>query len=128
MGVLTLQGTKIIELGERSIRKFFEHRMSTYAAALAYRGLFGLFPFVLLLVVLAGALNLSGFFDQMIEESHPGSSQPVPQQLEPVVEQGREQIQPLKRMIEQAEERAGENCSCSEWPSRSGPPPLSRAP
>jgi membrane protein len=107
MGVLTLQGTKIIELGERSIRKFFEHRMSTYAAALAYRGLFGLFPFVLLLVVLAGALNLSGFFDQMIEESHPGSSQPVPQQLEPVVEQGREQIQPLKRMIEQAEERAG---------------------
>src|SRR3712207_8324509 len=107
MGVLTLQGTKIIELGERSIRKFFEHRMSTYAAALAYRGLFGLFPFVLLLVVLAGALNLSGFFDRMIEEFHPGSSQPVPQQLEPVVEEGREQIQPLKRMVEQAEERAG---------------------
>jgi membrane protein len=31
----------------------------------------------------------------------------VPQQLEPVVERGREQIQPLDRMIEQAEERAG---------------------
>jgi membrane protein len=30
----------------------------------------------------------------------------VPQQLEPVVEQGRGQIQPLKRMIEQAEEQA----------------------
>ena len=57
MGVLMLQGTGIIELGERSIRKFFEHPMSTYAAALAYRGLFGLFAFVLMLVVLVGALG-----------------------------------------------------------------------
>ena len=101
-----LQGTGIIEVGDRSIRKFFEHRMSTYAAALAYRGLFGLFPFVLILVVLVGALGLSGFFDRMVEESNSESSRPVPQQLEPVVEQGREQIQPLQRMIEQAEERA----------------------
>jgi membrane protein len=102
-----LQGPGIIELGEHSIRKFFEHRMSTYAAALAYRGLFGLFPFVLILFVLAGALGLSGFFDRMIGEAHPESSRQVPQQLDPVVEQGREQFQPLKRMIEQAEERAG---------------------
>src|SRR5215210_4672358 len=36
---LMLQEIGIIELGERSIRKFFEHRMTTYAAALAYRGL-----------------------------------------------------------------------------------------
>jgi uncharacterized BrkB/YihY/UPF0761 family membrane protein len=46
-----------LELGERSIRAFFEHPMATYAAALAYRGLFGLFPFVLILVVLVGALG-----------------------------------------------------------------------
>jgi membrane protein len=102
-----LQGVGIIELGDRSIRKFFEHRMSNYAAALAYRGLFGLFPFVLILVVLAGTLGFSGFFERMIEEAHSESSRQVPQQLEPVVEQGREHIQPLQRMIEQAEERAG---------------------
>jgi membrane protein len=102
-----LQGSRIIELGERSIRKFFEHRMSTYAAALAYRGLFGVFPFVLILVVLAGALGLPSFFDRMIEEARSEPSRQVPQQLEPVVVQGREQIQPLERMIEQAEERAG---------------------
>ncbi|HZY57548.1 MAG TPA: YihY/virulence factor BrkB family protein [Rubrobacteraceae bacterium] len=102
-----LQEPGIIELGERSIRKFFEHRMSTYAAALAYRGLFGLFPFVLILVVLAGALGLPSFFARMIEEAHSESSRQVPQQLEPVVEQGREEIQPLESMIEQAEERAG---------------------
>ena len=46
----------IITLGERSIRNFvFEHPMATYAAALAYRGLFGLFPFLFILVVLLGA-------------------------------------------------------------------------
>jgi membrane protein len=99
--VLMLKG--IIEPGERSIRKFFEHRMSAYAAALAYRGLFGLFPFVLILVVLASALGLADF----IEQAHLQSSRQVPHQLEPVVEQSREQIQPLERMIQQAQKQAG---------------------
>jgi len=101
------QGIGIIELGERSIRKFFEHRMSNYAAALAYRGLFGLFPFVLIAVVLVGVLGLPDFLDRMIKQAHSQSSQPVPQRLEPVVEQGREQIQPLERMVEQAQRQAG---------------------
>src|SRR5215208_4084834 len=101
------QRTGIIELGYRSIRKFFEHPMSTYAAALAYRGLFGLFPFVLILVVLAGALGLAAFLERAINHASSESSQQVPQQLEPVVERGREQIQPLERMIKQAEKQAG---------------------
>lgn len=100
-----LQGIGVIELGERVVRKFFEHRMTTYAAALAYRGLFGLFPFILILVVLAGALGLSDFIDGTFEQVQ--SKQQVPQQLEPVVQQGREQIQPLERMIEQAQREAG---------------------
>ena len=98
-----LQGIGVIELGERSVRNFFEHRMTTYAAALAYRGLFGLFPFVLILVVLTSALGMSAFIERSFEQQ---SKQNVPQQLEPVVEQGREQIQPLERMIEQAEKQA----------------------
>jgi membrane protein len=104
VGVLMLQGTGMIELGERTIRKFFEHRMSTYAAALAYRGLFGLFPFVLILVVLAGALGLPDFFDRMIGSQ---SGRQVPQRLDPIVQQSKEQVEPLKRMIEQAQEQAG---------------------
>jgi uncharacterized BrkB/YihY/UPF0761 family membrane protein len=40
----------IIEAIERVAASYFEHRMATYGAALAYRGLFGLFPFILLLV------------------------------------------------------------------------------
>ena len=46
----------IVEVGRRSILSFFfEHPMATYSAALAYRGVFGLFPFLLILVVLVGA-------------------------------------------------------------------------
>jgi membrane protein len=91
--------TGIIEVGKRSIRKFFEHPMSSYAAALAYRGLFSLLPFVLILVVLAGALGLAAFLKGAIDQASAEASQHVPEQLE--------QIQPLQRMIEQAQEQAG---------------------
>src|SRR5215211_7469554 len=101
--------TGIIEVGRRSIRKFFEHPMSTYAAALAYRGLFGLFPFLLILVVLAGALGLADFLERAIDQASSESSQYVPQQLEPVVEQGRKQLQLLEVMVEQAQKQAGDN-------------------
>ena len=100
----------IIELGYRSIRKFFlEHPMATYAAALAYRGLFGLFPFLLILVVLASALGLADFLEQAIDQASSESSQQVPQQLQPMIERGKEQLQPLERMVEQAEKQAGED-------------------
>src|ERR671917_1802460 len=107
MRVLKPQGIGAIELGERSIRKFFEHRMTTYAAALAYRGLFGLFPFVLILIVLAGLLGFADFFDRLVNQTGSVPTQQVPQQLGPAVERGREQLQPLERMIEQAQKQAG---------------------
>jgi membrane protein len=92
----------VLAAGESSVRNFFGHRMTTYAAALAYRGLFGLFPFVLLLVVLASALGLSDFLKRLLEQAN---SQPF-WQLKPVVEQGMGHIQLLKTMIDQAEVRA----------------------
>src|ERR671912_334543 len=100
----TQEKSGIIDLGERAVRNFFfEHPMATYAAALAYRGLFGLFPFLFILVVLLSALGLPDVVDQARAQS----SRYVPQQLEPVVEPAREQIQPLLGMIEQAEKQAG---------------------
>src|SRR5215210_1703394 len=92
----------IIEVVKRSIRKFFEHPMATYAVALAYRGLFGLFPFVLVLVVLAGALGLADFLERAIDQASAESSQHVPEQLEPAIERGKEQLQPLEKLIELA--------------------------
>jgi len=92
----------------RSVRNFFfEHPMATYAAALAYRGLFGLFPFLLILVVLVGALGFPDFFDRAMDQARAQSSRYVPKQLEPVVEPAREQVQPLLGMIERAEQQAG---------------------
>ena len=69
--------------------------MATYAAALAYRGLFGLFPFLLILVVLVGALGFTDYFDRAMDQARTQSYRHVPQQLEPVVEPAREQVQPL---------------------------------
>jgi len=88
------------------IGDYFKHRMGTYAVALAYRGLFALFPFMLLLVVLVGAFGPSNAIDRLVAEVKAQSSEQVPQQLEPVVEQGREQIQPLEDMAQRAERRA----------------------
>ena len=98
----------IVDLVVRVVRNFFfEHPMATYAAALAYRGLFGLFPFVLILVVLVGALGFPDFFDRAMDQARAQSSRYVPQQLEPVVEPAREQVKPLLGMIERAEKQAG---------------------
>jgi membrane protein len=98
----------VIDLVVRAVRNFFfEHPMATYAAALAYRGLFGLFPFVLILVVLVGALGFPDFFDRAMDQARAQSSRYVPQQLEPVVEPAREQVKPLLGMIERAEKQAG---------------------
>ena len=96
----------IVELGRRSILSFFfEHPMATYSAALAYRGLFGLFPFLLILVMLVSAIGFPDLFDQAADQAQ--EYRRVPGQLEPVVEPAREQIQPLLGMLDRAEEKAG---------------------
>src|SRR5215217_1739333 len=107
MSASSLDRTGVIEVGKRSVRKFFEHPMSTYGVALAYRGLFGLFPFLLILVVLAGALGLADYLERAIDQASAESSQHVPEQLQPMIERGKEQIQPLESMIEQAQKQAG---------------------
>jgi membrane protein len=103
-------GSGIIEVGKRSLRKFFlEHPMASYAAALAYRSLFGLFPFLLILVVLAGALGLADFLQRAIDQASSQSSQHIPLQLQPMIERGKEQLQPLQKLIEQAHRQARED-------------------
>jgi membrane protein len=62
-------GPELLELSKRSIRGFREHDMSTYAAALAYRALFAIVPFLAFLVVLLGFLGISGVFDWSIDQT-----------------------------------------------------------
>jgi membrane protein len=97
----------IFKLGERPIRKFFEHRMATYAEQLSYRGLFGLFPFIILVFALLAVLQLDAVFDRLIEAAMGTSPQQTPEPLEPVAKEGRAQAQFLRPLIEQAREQAG---------------------
>lgn len=107
MRLSELRRIGVVELGERSVRGFFRHRMTTYAAALAYRALFALFPFTLLVVLLLGVLELDGIFDQLVEQSRSGSDRRVPGPLEPAVEEGGQRTLPLEEIIEQARKQAG---------------------
>jgi membrane protein len=105
-----LQGLGIVELGQRSVRNYLAHRMTTYAAALAYRALFGLFPFVLVVITLLAVLRIDGFFEWLIEQAEPEPPRAqVPGPLEPAIEQqGRQEgTQFLAGLVEQAQEEAG---------------------
>lgn len=97
----------MVELGKRSVKSFFEHRMATYAEQLSYRGLFGLFPFIILVFALLAVLQLDAVFDRLIEVATGAPQQQVPEPLEPVAEEGRAQVEFLRPLIEQAREQAG---------------------
>src|SRR5215207_3732711 len=93
MRVLELGGLKEIgELGRRSIRSFLEHRMVTHAAALAYQGLFALFPFIIFLGVLLVVLQVDDFFEGLSEQARSQPLQQVPGPLGPVLDQIRSSL------------------------------------
>src|SRR3712207_880896 len=97
----------MVELGKRSIRNFFEHHMTTYAEQLSYRGLFGLFPFIILVFALLAVLQVDAVFDRLLEAAMGAAPQQIPEPLEPVAEEGRAQAEFLRPLIEQVREQAG---------------------
>jgi membrane protein len=58
----------LFEVSKRSLTCFAQHDMFTYAAALAYRALFALFPFFGFLIVLLGFFQISVFFEWLINQ------------------------------------------------------------
>jgi membrane protein len=97
----------IVELGKRSVKSYFEHRMPTHAEQLSYRGLFGFFPFIILVFALLAVLRVDAVFDRLIEAAMGTPPQQIPEPLEPVAEEGRAQAGFLRPLIEQAREQAG---------------------
>src|SRR3712207_9501501 len=93
---------RAVELGKRSVKSFFEHRMATYAEQLSYRGLFGFFPFIILVFALLAVLRVDAVFDWLIEAAMGAPPQQIPEPLEPVAEEGRAQAGFLQPLIEQA--------------------------
>ena len=92
MRVLGLEGLKVGELGRRSIQNFLEHRMTTHAAALAYQGLFALFPFIIFLGVLLVVLQVDDYFEGLSEQARSQPSQLVSGPLGVVLEEVRSSI------------------------------------
>src|SRR5919112_6713590 len=97
----------MVELGTRAVKSFFEARMTTYAEQLSYRGLFGLFPFIILIFTSLAVLQLDAVFDRLIEAATGAPPQQIPEPLEPVAGEGRTQAGFLRPLIEQAREQAG---------------------
>jgi membrane protein len=91
MRIPGMRNLGLLELGKRSVKAYLEDDMMTYAAALAFRMLFALFPFIIFLVALLGFLNIPGFFDWLLSQVQPVLPQQAMGQVEEVVGQVRGQ-------------------------------------
>ncbi|CAN5273796.1 YihY/virulence factor BrkB family protein [soil metagenome] len=72
---------------ERSARSFTRHDMAIYAMALAYRGLFALFPFAIFLVAVVGFLRVDVVLEWLAEQGPPGIRGRVPQPIDSLLGQ-----------------------------------------
>lgn len=59
----------LFALLKNAVRAFSADDMMTYAAALAFSGLFALFPFLIFLITLLGFLNVPEFFDWILNQA-----------------------------------------------------------
>jgi membrane protein len=57
------------EVVKRAVKDFLDDDMATYAAALSYHLLLALFPFIIFLLNLLGAVGLAAFFDRLINQA-----------------------------------------------------------
>lgn len=81
---LSLGPWKLISL---TVKEFLDDEMPTYAAALAYQGLFSLFPFLLFLIALLGFLHLPEFFDWLRGQADYVLPAQALEQVNPVIDQ-----------------------------------------
>ncbi|MGK9065251.1 YihY/virulence factor BrkB family protein [Stutzerimonas chloritidismutans] len=68
MALLNTGGIGAFELLKRTLKDFSKDDMTTYASALAYRGIFSLFPFLLFFIAMLGMLDLQDFFTWLREQ------------------------------------------------------------
>ncbi len=91
MEIPGLHGLAPKELAKRSVKQFLGDDMMTYAAALSYHALLALFPFVIFLLALLGALGIPGFFDWVLSQARTALPSDAYQRVEQVVNQVRGQ-------------------------------------
>ncbi|WOD09436.1 YihY/virulence factor BrkB family protein [Pseudomonas sp. NyZ704] len=87
MSYLDLRGVSKWALIKRSLREFDNNDMSTYAAALAFRALLSLFPFLLFLTATLSFFNLPEFFDWLRQQAAVAFPGMVMEMIDPVIDQ-----------------------------------------
>lgn len=87
MSFLKMRNAGVWEVLKRTAKGFSEHDLSTYAAALAYRALFSIFPFILFLLALLGFLHLPNFFDWLRDQADLLLPPVAMEQVGPVIDQ-----------------------------------------
>lgn len=68
MAIPGFAGQAPLDVSKQAIKDFVDDDMMTYAAALAFRVLLALFPFVIVLLTLLGALGRPEFFDWLLSQ------------------------------------------------------------
>lgn len=81
------KGMSPVAVGKQAVKDFMEDDMNTHAAALTYRVLLAIFPFLIFILTLLGALDMKGFFDAMLEEARSVLSADLYSQFESILEQ-----------------------------------------
>ncbi len=84
------RGRGLVELGKRSIKKYIEHDMPMYAAALSFRTFVALIPFSIFLVALLAYLPILGFFDWLLGKAQKVLSESAMGQAKLVLQQVRD--------------------------------------
>ncbi len=75
-----------VEIIKRTFRAFGEDDMDSYAAALSYRAMFALFPFLLFLITLIGFLDVPEFFDWLRDQAAAALPPQAVEQVDNIVE------------------------------------------
>lgn len=86
MSFLELRDVGWVEIIKRTFKAFGEDDMDSYAAALAYRAMFALFPFLLFLITLIGFLDVPEFFDWLRDQAAAALPSQATEQVDSVVE------------------------------------------
>lgn len=87
--VAGFRGMSPVGVAKQAYKDFNKDDMSTHAAALTYRILLAMFPFLLFIVTLLGALNMEEFFNAMLQEARGALAPDMYSQVETILTQVR---------------------------------------
>lgn len=81
------EGLSPVGVTKQAAKEFMEDDMNTHAAALTYRILLAIFPFLIFILTLLSAFNMEEFFDALLDEARNALSPELYTQFENVLTQ-----------------------------------------